>query len=215
MPKFIRPNIGLKTNIFQSDDTTKVFEEQMQYDLIEEQEKANDLMKDKIKAIQELSDTIEANEEQKELKQHEKEEEAFKKQLYLQNRNLCNQYKISYDLLKRFSDYIETNDLYKKMLEIFDQIKLLEDDYEENDNDHSKEIKKLYKECDRITQERQKLSFERTMNFIQFRQNHYNEELETLFPLINLPVFVINQKDIKGTGTRQDYVEYISEQLNK
>ena len=46
-------------------------------------------------------------------------------------------------------------------------------------------------------------------DFMEFRQNHYNEEIEDLFEKLDLHLFRIKDKDIKNTGTIKDYKTYI------
>ena len=53
------------------------------------------------------------------------------------------------------------------------------------------------------------------MNFIEFRKNNYNKEIETLFTQIELGVYIIDVKDIKKQGTIEDYINYITIELNK
>ena len=53
------------------------------------------------------------------------------------------------------------------------------------------------------------------MNFIEFRKNNYNKEIETLFSQIELGVYIIDTKEIKNQGTIDNYIDYITELLNK
>ena len=57
--------------------------------------------------------------------------------------------------------------------------------------------------------------YNKYMNFIEFRKNHYNKEIELLFKKLNLPVFVIDYKDIKQEGTINDYKDYIATEILK
>lgn len=245
MPKFLRPGILIKGNPYASDNITERYEEMMQYDLIDEQEKTNKLMKEKINSILELNDSVKRMQEENEAKMEELEEqqekarqkeedkkamEKIKEQQekeYDKKADLCIQYKISYDMIKQFLDYVEANEILEKSAELHNQINTLNDeqyDFIETDDyeietvkvkDNSEQIKVLENKISEITKERSQVYYQRLMDFIEFRKNHYNEDLETLFHLLQLPIFIIDQKDIKNKGTRSDYIEYMSKKLSQ
>ena len=86
-------------------------------------------------------------------------------------------------------------------------------------NEQIQKINKFIKDKNQKIQELIKLQsqqiYTKYMDFIEFRKNNYNKELETLFTQIELGVYIIDEKDIKKQGTIKDYMNYITKVLNK
>ena len=51
------------------------------------------------------------------------------------------------------------------------------------------------------------------IEFNEFRYNHYNKDIEMLFRKLNLNIDRIDTEKVKGTGTIEDYVDYINNRL--
>lgn len=77
------------------------------------------------------------------------------------------------------------------------------------------EINNLQNKIDSLNNKYKLDRYNKYMNFIEFRKNHYNKEIELLFKKLNLPVFVIDYKDIKQEGTINDYKDYIATEILK
>ena len=94
--------------------------------------------------------------------------------------------------------------------------------YKQRRNEYNEQIQKInkfIKDKNQKIQELVKLQtqqiYAKYMNFIEFRKNNYNKEIETLFTQIELGVYIIDVKDIKKQGTIEDYINYITIELNK
>lgn len=121
---------------------------------------------------------------------------------------------------------IKTVSYNKKIIELRKEIHELRrettKEYKRRKAEYNEQIQKINKFIKDKNQEIQKLVklqsqqiYEKYMNFIEFRKNNYNKEIETLFSQIELGVYIIDTKEIKNQGTIDNYIDYITELLNK
>lgn len=121
---------------------------------------------------------------------------------------------------------IKTVSYNKKIIELRREIHELRrettKEYKRRKAEYNEQIQKINKFIKDKNQKIQKLVklqsqqiYEKYMNFIEFRKNNYNKEIETLFSQIELGVYIIDTNEIKNQGTIDNYIDYITELLNK
>ena len=102
--------------------------------------------------------------------------------------------------------------LEKKKLSLqnkVDELRNIIDNYkEEEPNKDSSYINKTIKE---LSEQNNQYIYNKCIDFLNFRKNHYNKEIELLFKKLNIAP--LDTKEIIKTGSKEDYIKYIRDHI--
>lgn len=99
------------------------------------------------------------------------------------------------------------NGLQNKLNELKDII----ENYQPEEDNTSIEIEKINKQINELLNSNKQYILDKYNNFINFRKNHYNKDMEILFKKLNITP--LNKEDINKIGTKEDYINYIKNNI--
>ena len=78
-------------------------------------------------------------------------------------------------------------------------------------NKNKSEKDRINKEIDSLVEQNKQYIYNKCMDFLNFRKNHYNKEIELLFKKLNIAP--LDTKEIIKTGSKEDYIKYIRDHI--
>lgn len=88
-----------------------------------------------------------------------------------------------------------------------DELKNILDNYEIQEFDIDIKYEDINKTIKNLNEQNKQYIYNKCIDFLNFRKNHYNKEIELLFKKLNIAP--LDTKEIIKTGSKKDYIEYI------
>lgn len=127
-----------------------------------------------------------------------------------------------YNIFKMF----RVNQLKKELSKLIEQRKIISHQFskqtkkanKENNakkENYYKEIQSLKQELDKVLEERKQVIVSKWNDFVTFRLNHYNEDIEMLFNKLELPFFKLDKSEVVKEGSIKDYTKYMETKISE